>query len=75
MGKHMRMTEKAVAIALLDEGWSCADVAERFKMARRTIFKLKNQAKNLKPGEVAPKRKFGTGPKNKKLSLPQLLAT
>ncbi|MPC31518.1 hypothetical protein E2C01_024811 [Portunus trituberculatus] len=57
---HSFLQDKTRAFALLVEGWSVILVAVELKVTRRTIYKLKTAAENLRLGEV-PARKPGSG--------------
>ena len=49
------MEQKAFALAMLECGKKNKVVANRLSVHPRTIQKLKARAKDLKPGELAPK--------------------
>ena len=57
--------DKATALALREAGWKQIDVARRLGVDVKTIRRLEEAARTLKPG-VVPSRKPGTGLKNKK---------
>lgn len=66
---HLKFVEKAVALTLLGEGKKQKEIADRFKVHVCTIKRLVKSAKNLRPGELAPKRKHSGAINQKKLTL------
>ena len=62
-GEKRQMTEKQKIVALtnLEDGWKIQDVAAKFGVDRKTIWRPKKKAEKLEPGEYAPKRKEGSG--------------
>ena len=61
---HMRDTDKTWALGMRDAGVKQNGVAWRFGVSTKTIRRLENGAKRLKPGEVF-RRNPGTGPQRK----------
>ena len=61
---HLSDTDKATALALRECGVKQIDVASRLGVTVKSIRRLEQSAKILKPGEV-PARKSGSGRKKK----------
>ena len=60
-GKQLTYTQKAVALCMIENGKTNREVAEKFSISVRTVQNLRARAKSLKSGELAPKRKEGSG--------------
>ena len=63
--------QRAVALTLLETSTQL-EVAKRFNVDVSTIKRLKARAKNMAPGELAPRRKPSGGLNNKKLGVLKL---
>ena len=63
--------QRAVALTLLETSMQL-EVAKRFNVDVSTIKRLKTRAKNMAPGELAPRRKPSGGLNNKKLGVLKL---
>ena len=68
---QLTLVQRAVALTLL-ETKTQKEVAKRFKVDVSTIKRLKARAKNMAPGELAPRRKPSGGLMNKKLGVGKL---